>query len=102
MVDGYVDCIRMSNQVLDDLDIYQEMDNQNWRQHQMDDPITKLFLRAVTNKSKLDVSTFEGSEAKALLKEFNRFVVRRGVCIVIFLRMVSTNFSWYCQYSFVL
>jgi transposase InsO family protein len=69
----------MSNQVVDDMDIFQETDNQNWRQHQMEDPITRLFLRAVTNKSKPDISRFEGSEAKALLKEFNRLVVRRGV-----------------------
>ena len=54
--------------MLDDLDIYQEMDNQNWRQHQMNDPIIKLFLRAVTNKSKPDVSKFDGSEAKFVLK----------------------------------
>jgi hypothetical protein len=79
MDNGYVECISMSNQVVDDMDIFQETDNQNWRQHQMEDPITRLFLRAVTNKSKPDISRFEGSEAKALLKEFNRLVVRRGV-----------------------
>ena len=45
----------------------------------MEDTITRLFLRAVTNKSKPDIFAFEGNEVKAFLKEFNSLVVCRGV-----------------------
>ena len=56
------------------MDIFQETNNQNWRQHQMEDPITNLLVRAVTKKSKSDISKFEGNEAKDVLKEFKRLV----------------------------
>ena len=69
----------MSKQVVEDMDIFQETNNQNWRQYQIEDPITKLFLRDVTNNSKQDISKFEDNETKAFLKEFKRLVVRRDL-----------------------
>ena len=45
----------------------------------MEDSITNLFLRTVTNKSKPDISKFEGNETKGFLEKFKGPVVRRGV-----------------------
>jgi transposase InsO family protein len=75
----YVDSICMSTQVLDDLDIISDDSTINWRQHQMADPTIRQFLRGITNKQKPDASDCSSKDAKSLLKEFSRLVVRRGI-----------------------
>jgi hypothetical protein len=79
---GYVDTICMSASMVDSLEIDSLDDVENptdWRKHQMDDPIIKCFLRAVTNKQKPKLSEIPSIEGKNFLKELNHLVVRRGV-----------------------
>ena len=75
----YVETLCMSRNVLpDEIDFTSEIIPQDWRNHQRQDAVIGLFLRAVTNKTKPSPTDISCKEGKTLLRDFHKLTIKRG------------------------